>query len=145
MSLKNLVERELISCQPDTTIRRVAQMMEKENVGAVLITENGKPRGIVTDRDLIIRCLSQAMNCENKPVREVMTTPVDTVNFNSGVYDVIQVMKKNEIRRVPIVDDQGNAVGLLSFGDLFQLLGKEINDLTVAAGPEKPKIVQQAA
>ena len=145
MSLRNLLNRKLVSCAPDTTVRRAAKLMEKEDVGAILVLFGGKPIGILTDRDIVVQCVSQGLDCEERPVSDIMSETVNTVNIDSGIYDVIRLMKKNKVRRTPVIDENGKAVGFLSFGDIFQLLSQEIADLSECAVPEDPKIIQRAA
>lgn len=145
MSLTSLLERKLVCCSPETSIQQAAQSMQDKNVGAVLVVTDEKPLGIVTDRDIVLRCVVPGVNCATEPVSKIMTKKLSTATVNDGIYDIIRVMKQNEVRRVPIVDLAGKAVGLLSFGDILQLLGKEFNDLTSSSTSEEPKLVQRAA
>ncbi|MBI4405818.1 MAG: CBS domain-containing protein [Deltaproteobacteria bacterium] len=145
MSLQNLLTKKLISCSPSSSIQMAAGLMEKENVGAVVIVgeRDGGPVGIVTDRDIAIRCVARGMDA-NQNVSEVMTTEVETVSDDEGIYDIIHTMKRSEVRRVPVVDKAGKCIGLLSFGDVFELLGRELSDLLPVTAPEKPKLVKQS-
>ena len=145
MSLHNILEKKVVSCTTDTSIKNVATLMENENVGAILVLEDGKPKGIITDRDIVVRCVVKGMDCLATSAKDMMTEKVACVDIDSGLYDVVQVMRRNKIRRVPVVDSSGKAVGLLSFSDIYQFLAKEMGDLSEPLAPEKPKIVQQAA
>jgi signal-transduction protein with cAMP-binding, CBS, and nucleotidyltransferase domain len=145
MALDTLLKKKLISCQPDSSIKKVAEMMDEENVGAVLVVEDGEPRGIITDRDIVVRCVVNGMDCMKGTAKEIMTEPVECVGVRDGIFDVVETMKDKKVRRIPVVDDDGKAVGLISFGDVFQLLSKEIEDLAAPTVPEKTKIVEQAA
>ena len=145
MSLRTLIKKNLISCQPDESVENVAALMERENVGAVLVIENEKPVGIVTDRDIVLRCISQKKDCESISAREVMTSPVDTISHECGLFDVTVCMRDKNIRRLPVVDASGKAVALISMGDVFQLIAQELGNLSFPATPEEPKIVAQAA
>jgi CBS domain-containing protein len=107
-------------------------MMRDENVGAILVLEGGKPAGIITDRDLVLRCISEREDYTEKPVREFMTEDVECVGLDEGIQNVVERMRDGEIRRVAVVDDAGRAVGLLSFGDIFALLAREMGDLSTA-------------
>ena len=144
MALDNLIEKKLISCSPSTPVMEAAKLMESEDVGAVLITENDEPVGILTDRDIVIRCFVKG-KFEDVTVSEIMTANPETVKLSDGIFDVIQVMKRSEVRRVPVVDNKGKACGLVSFGDIFQLLGQEISMLCENLTPDKPKIDKAAA
>lgn len=145
MSLLNMVEKKIVSCTSQSSIKDVANLMEKENVGSILVVENEKPIGIITDRDIVVRCIVKGLDCAGTKVKEMMTGKVETVNVNSGIYDVVQVMKKNKVRWVPVVDDSGKVKGLLSFSEVYQLLAKELSDLSESVSPEEPKIAAQAA
>ena len=123
-------QKPLITCQPGQSIQSVARLMEKHNVGCVVVVEQGVPRGIVTDRDLLLRALSKepAISVAD-PVRLVMTSPVKTITLKSGLHDAISIMKDSQIRRLPVVNSLGEAVSIVTFSDLYALIAHEINDL----------------
>jgi CBS domain-containing protein len=104
--------------------------MEKHNVGCVVVVEQGVPKGIVTDRDLLLRALSKepAISVAD-PVRLVMTSPVKTITLKSGLHDAISIMKDSQIRRLPVVNSLGETVSIVTFSDLYALIAHEINDL----------------
>lgn len=146
MPIGKYIKRELVSVTPDQSIQDVADLMKEKDVGAVLVCdEDGRPEGIITDRDIVLRCVSEGAECEETTAEEVMTEAVDTVDAESGLMDIIRCMKENEVRRVPIVDEEGKAVGLVSFGDVLELLVMELKDLAVPASPDDPKIDKEAA
>lgn len=145
MPLQELIDKNLVTCSPDAPIKQVAILMKDRNVGCVLVTEDGFPSGIVTDRDLVIRCVCEGVECDQVPVRDVMTHSVETVSLTEGINDVIRCMKGEEIRRVVVVDDAGRAIGLLSFGDMVNLLARELNDLTTATSDAKAEDLAKAA
>jgi IMP dehydrogenase len=120
----------LITCEPGQSIQAVAKLMDKHNVGSVVIVEQGVPKGIVTDRDLLLRALSREPSISvADPVRLVMTSPVKTITLKSGLHDAISIMKESQIRRLPVVNSLGQAVGIVTFSDLYALIAHEINDL----------------
>ena len=110
MSLHNMLERKVISCAPQSTIKEVAELMDRENVGSILVLQKGMPLGIITDRDIVVRCVVKGLDCAETTVKEMMTDKVETVDVDGGIYDVIQAMKKHKIRRVPVVDSSGRAI-----------------------------------
>lgn len=129
MALHRYIEKNLVACSPDATVIDVAHLMKTHDVGAIVVTEDGFPSGIVTDRDLALRCASDDFKCANDSVRDYMTQSVETVTLDQGIQDVIRVMKSEEIRRVVVVDDSGKAISLLSFGDMISLLTRELDRL----------------
>lgn len=130
MPLRDIIKDSVISCTKDASISDVADLMKTNDVGAVLIVDSGeKPVGIVTDRDIVVRCIAEDVKV-SEPVESIMTGTVDTVSWNSGLQDVIAHMRDKKVRRIPVVDDQGKAVGLVSFGDVFGLIAKEMSELS---------------
>jgi CBS domain-containing protein len=140
-----MVPRELVVCAPDDSVEKVANLMKDGNVGAVLVEANGRPVGIVTDRDLVVRCLALGADPTRMTAEVAMSAPVETVPETAGIYEVAAIMSRTCARRVPIVDRKGRAVGLLSFDDLFELLAAEIDALNRAVRPAVPKLSPSAA
>jgi signal-transduction protein with cAMP-binding, CBS, and nucleotidyltransferase domain len=130
MSLRDVIDENLVSCNSETPISEVADLMKDEDVGAVVVVdENRKPIGIVTDRDIVVRCISESRD-PNTPVGTIMTASVASVGIDAELHDVVRVMKERGVRRIPVVDQNSFAVGLISFGDLFGLIAKEMSELS---------------
>jgi CBS domain-containing protein len=146
MPLSQFVKKDIVTAKPEQKIRDVAELMRSENVGAILVAdESGKPLGMITDRDIVLRCVCDGADCSTTMAEEVMTEDLETVPVSAGIKDVLECMKASQIRRVPIVDESGKAVALLSFGDLFSMLATEIGALAEVTKPEYVKIDRLAA
>lgn len=143
MSLSKFLEKRLVSCPPDANIQEVADLMDSENVGSVLIVEHGRPIGILTDRDIVVRCVTSGADCSEAQAREYMSSAVETISADAGFFEVIRKMRDTGVRRLPVVDHKGAAIGLISATDIMQLLGEEIHDLSSPLSPDEPKIVRQ--
>lgn len=142
MPLREIINESLVSCSLDTPICDVADLMKDKDVGAVLITENDRPVGIVTDRDIVLRCVCDELELTT-PVEQIMTKTVESVHIDDGIQDVVRCMKDKKIRRIPVVDDSEKAVGLISFGDIIGLLAKEMGELSfTTAVPSSSKITK---
>jgi signal-transduction protein with cAMP-binding, CBS, and nucleotidyltransferase domain len=102
--------------------------MERENVGAVVVTEAERPVGIVTDRDLALAVCVRGVSREEH-VQNVMTCPVSTISKDEGVYDATQQLMEQAVRRLPLVDETGGLVGLVSLDDLLLLLSRELQNM----------------
>jgi CBS domain-containing protein len=139
--LRDIISPNLVTIRPDADVREVAELMDSRNVGSVLVLEGGKPVGIVTDRDIVVRCLSQSKTpVENFKVSDVMTESLHTVRDTEGFYDVIKKMRDEKIRRMPVVNDQGKPVGIITFGDVIGILAKALAGIastTTAVGEEE--------
>jgi CBS domain-containing protein len=107
----------LATCAPDTNVTDVAAIMRDRDIGDVLIVEDGKLRGIVTDRDLTLQALTGQDDPTQTPIHKYMSTKVVTGEPGWDLEQVINVMAKHQIRRLPIVQD-GKLVGIISLGDV---------------------------
>jgi CBS domain-containing protein len=115
--------RELMSEQPitlttATPIIEAARRMRAANVGSVVIEEDGRPCGIVTDRDIAVRAVADGRDPERTPVSEICSKELTTVSPEDDLDRAIQVMREKAIRRLLVVDNRNQTVGILSLGDL---------------------------
>ena len=133
MNLSELFRSQVVTAEPQESVRSVAQKMKSGGVGAVVVVQTGKVVGIVTDRDLVIRAIAGVGSVDG-PVADVMTRDVVTIWDDQGVFNATQYIRGRKIRRIPIVDRQEKLVGMLSADDLFALLARET--LNVAEGLE---------
>ena len=145
MPLRNILAKNLITCKPETGVRDVARLMKEKEVGAILVIEQKKPIAIVTDRDLALRCLTDLKDISLMTAEDVMSGGVETVSDDEGIYDVIEKMRRSRVRWVPVVNAVGEAVGILSFDDIFELIAEEVGAMKEVVRPREPKLVDQAA
>ncbi len=125
--IKSIVREQVVSASPDISITDLAQLMEEENVGSVVIVEEEQPRGIVTDRDITIEVVAHDQDPTSMTAADVMNENLVTVDVESGIFDVIRTMKEASVRRIPAVDPDGNLAGIVAFDDFVILLGRELN------------------
>lgn len=107
-----------VTVEPQASVTSVARMMRDEDVGAVLVTEGERLRGLVSDRDLVVRALAGGGDPNRTTVAEACSEDLVTVGPDDDLTLVVQVMREHAIRRVPVVDDDQHAVGIVSLGDL---------------------------
>ena len=118
MLVSELMNDNVISIAPEESASRAARLFFRYNVGAVPVcTDDRKLRGIVTDRDIVLRCVAAENDPETTPVREIMSKSVITVAPSDDVREAARRMAQGQIRRVPVVDG-GKLVGMLSLGDM---------------------------
>ncbi len=115
--VNEVMTRTLATCTPDANIAHVAALMRDYDVGDVLVVENGKLRGIVTDRDLALQALSGKHNPQLTPIRKIMSTKIITGEPNWSMKQAAKSMARHQIRRLPIVQD-GRLVGIVSLADV---------------------------
>jgi signal-transduction protein with cAMP-binding, CBS, and nucleotidyltransferase domain len=128
MSLGKLLVRKAVKVQPKDSLATAAKLMEKENVGAVVVAEAERPVGIVTDRDLALATCVHGASADAH-VQSVMTCPVSTIREDEGLFDATQQMMELAVRRLPVVDQLERLVGLISLDDLLLLLSRELHNV----------------
>lgn len=133
--MQSFFTREVITAEPDDMIADVSIQMEKHNVGAVVVVEQQRPVGIITDRDIAIAMGAHGL-APNTRAQQVMTCPVATVGQHDGIAKATQRIRETAARRLPVIDEVGRLVGLVSLDDLLLLLSRELNNLAQGIRPE---------
>ncbi len=104
---------------PETPVQEAARLMQSEDTGVLPVVENQQSRilvGVVTDRDLALRVVAEGKTSAS--VRDAMSSGVKTAKPDDNVKDVMDLMAREQVRRVPIVDDRGMVVGIVSQADV---------------------------
>jgi CBS domain-containing protein len=118
MKCDELMTKDPSCCVPTDTAFDAAQLMKSENVGSIPIVDGQKLVGIVTDRDLAMKVVAEGLDPKAKKVQDVMTTDIVSCHTGASVDDVIALMEKHQVRRIPIVDDQDRLVGIVAQADI---------------------------
>jgi CBS domain-containing protein len=106
-------------CTPSTTLDQVAKMMVANDCGEIPIVDaSDQPVGVVTDRDIVCRVVAAGKNPMAYTAETCMTQPVVTVQENAPLEEVVATMEKHQIRRVPVVDEDGCCAGIISQADV---------------------------
>jgi CBS domain-containing protein len=105
---------------PDVTLAEAAKKMRDLDVGIIPVVEEGNRRlkGVITDRDIAIRAVAEGRDVNSTRVADCMTDDVETCNKNDSVREVLEVMKREQVRRVPITDRDGRLVGIIAQADV---------------------------
>jgi CBS domain-containing protein len=115
MELRDIMTSNIETCGPSTNITKVAGLMKSLGVGSIPVSENGELKGIVSDRDIVIRCVANG-NIEGT-VSDVMTLDPVTGTPDMTIDEAKKLMSEHQVRRLPVLDN-GNVVGIVSLGDL---------------------------
>jgi CBS domain-containing protein len=135
MKLNDLFTRNVITAGPGEALAEIARRMQEYNVGTVVIVEELRPVGIITDRDLALALGARGLSPQ-APVREVMTRHVLAVPEDTGVLTATRFIQDRKVRRLPVVDREDRLVGLVSLDDLLRWLARELSNLAEGIGPE---------
>ena len=122
MQAREIMSKDPRTVTPDLTVREAAQLMKSEDVGVlpVVEAEGGDKRlvGMVTDRDIAIRVVAEGRTGDEARVRDIMSGNPKTVRENDNVDDVLELMGREQVRRIPVVDDRGTVVGIIAQADI---------------------------
>lgn len=123
MKIQDIMTKDPSCVTPDATVREAAQVMKREDVGIVPVVNGDADKrlvGIVTDRDIAIRCVADGKEGSCR-VRDVMSADdLATCSFGDDVEQVMDAMRTEKVRRIPIVDERGSLVGIVSQADVLR-------------------------
>jgi len=120
MKIRELMSSQVVSIAPDESAAAAARLLSRYNIGALPVC--GRDRriyGIVTDRDIVLRCIAADNDPQTTQVRDIMTGRVVFLSPEDALSDAAEVMRREQVRRLPICE-AGKLVGMLSLGDLAQ-------------------------
>ena len=122
--VKDIMSKSLISADPSTTVFQVAKLMEKGGVGAVLVKKDGKPAGIITDRDYAIKITTEKLSSDTQ-LDKVASYPLETVDSSDSIVKAAGIMSSKKIRKLAVVEDS-KVVGIITSTDLVNLLAEKL-------------------
>ena len=138
MSVREFCSREVVITSSDTGIVEAAQLMRQYHVGDIVIVESGPagnvPIGILTDRDIVVEIIAAQVSPDSLTVADVMSEDLLVAREEDGIWMTLQRMQGKGVRRVPVVGEKGELVGILSIDDVLELLADEINLLAKVTG-----------
>jgi CBS domain-containing protein len=138
---RDIMTRELVVATRDTTVVEASRMMKQEDVGVIPVVEydapagngrsegaernyqdrnyaRGKLTGLITDRDIVVRCVADNKDCASVRAEDIMSVDIYTAKPNDRVVDVIRKMGDKQVRRIPVCNDNGYLVGMISMADV---------------------------
>jgi CBS domain-containing protein len=116
----------LVTAEAEDTVEKSARTMRDRHTGCLVLIRHGRPAGLITDRDLVVRVMAEGRDPATSRIGDFVTYDPITVSVNDGIETAVARMRDHGVRRLPIVDDDGVAVGIVTADDLLILLGGEI-------------------
>jgi len=123
MHIRDVMTANPRTISPDDTIQNAARIMRDEDTGAIPVVENGRPVGMITDRDIVVRTVADGGQT-SRPVRDIVTTGVVCVSPDMSTREANELMSEHQVRRLPVVENN-QLVGIVSLGDLAVKEGKD--------------------
>jgi CBS domain-containing protein len=108
-----------VTASRDMSLKDAALLLTKENVNSLLIVENNQPVGIVTDEDIVRKCVASGLDSRKLKVKDVASTELITINADKDVYDAMSLMREHNIRQLPVVDKE--LLGFLTIKDILKI------------------------
>ncbi len=127
MRIAALMRKPVVTVLPETSMTAAAQLMEKAGVGALLVVDNGRLTGIVTDRDVVVRGLAAGLPGDAR-IDSIMTTEPVTVDVNDDLSTAAKALEERKFRRLPVTE-AGVVVGIVSADDLLLALVTQLSDV----------------
>lgn len=134
--------RDVVFTTRDTTVAAAAKLMRENHVGSIVVVEQmngGKrlPVGIVTDRDIVVEVIAPGLDSETITVGDIMAAELVTVRESEGLLETMEIMRYKGVRRIPVVDAEGQLVGIASIDDLLEVLAEEMTELAKIVARER--------
>lgn len=117
MKVRDIMTPQVEVADYNTSLAQVAEMMKRENVGAIPVCQQDELRGILTDRDIVTKAVAEGKDLASIQVSEIMSTNPVSIKPEADIHEAARLMSNNQIRRLPVVEN-GKLVGMLSLGDL---------------------------
>lgn len=119
----------IITIKPDATMAEAAKLLADQRIGAIVVSEDGrKPAGILSERDIVRQLGDKGAEILSTPISEVMTREVQTCSTGEDALTILERMTAGRFRHLPVVDDEGNMLGVISIGDAVSGRLKELSD-----------------
>lgn len=138
MTVGKVAQRNVVTASRDQSAGNLATVMLEEGVGSVIIQEEGRPVGIVTDRDLAMKVLEPRADPRDVTAAEIMTENPTTVEIDDGIFEATRKMLEAEVRRLPVVDADGAIKGIVTLDDFLVLFTDELSGLAGVVEAESP-------
>jgi CBS domain-containing protein len=143
MSAGEYCNRDVVVITKSESIREAVSLMRKHHVGTVVVVEQkgkiAKPIGILTDRDIVMEVIAEDVDIDLVSVGDIMSLKLVTVDEGTKLLDAISVMRTKGIRRLPVVNNNGSLLGILSVDDIIDLLSEQINNIAKLISIEQSK------
>ncbi len=118
MEVQEIMSRKIVTVSPDENAALAARLLSRYNIGALPVcTREGKLKGMITDRDIVLRCVATGEEPEGTRISNIMTRKVFSISAEDPVEKAASLMAREQIRRLP-VEEKGKVIGMISLGDI---------------------------
>jgi CBS domain-containing protein len=126
----------VVTISPDATVAEAAKLMQSKHIGCLVVIDESRPIGIVTDRDIVLKVVAGEKKPAETAVRKIMTANPTMVNVNYDLLDAVRLMHSRGVRRLPVVDEHRHLLGIITMDDLLTVFSAEVANLAGAVQKE---------
>ena len=128
MKVKQVMHNGVTWVEPDTRVDTLAILMREHDIGAIPVGENDRLVGMVTDRDLVCRCIAVGLDPKATTARDVMTEGIVFCLDKQELDDAARIMEMKKVRRLPVINGKKRMIGMLSLGDVYHRAPDHLSD-----------------
>ena len=140
MKAEDVMAREVVTLDEDVSAKKAAEIMAQEGVSAIIVTSEGKAKGILTERDILKRIVAEDKDSRKTKVKEIMSSPLVTIEPSTDLEKAAHLMFEKKIKNLPVIHDN-RLIGLISLQDICKLQPEILRILRQAM--ETPKNLQK--
>lgn len=139
LSIDEVARGEVCTAERDESVESIVRMMDEKNVGSVVIVEDDSPVGIVTDREIALALLSTSDVVEHT-ADDLLEEDLEVATTDMDAFEVLDAMREKSVRRIPVVDDDGEIVGIVTLDDVLVFLGDNMNTVSETIREQFPNV-----
>jgi CBS domain-containing protein len=139
VSVDDVVAEDVVTVERDTPITTAVGKMAEHDVGSTVVVEDDQPVGVLTDRTVAL-ALEDDPNVAEMSAEELIDDDLISVDASTDIFETLQLMRDEGIRRLPVVDDDGDLQGIVTLDDALVLLGSELDKLATTVQEQSPRL-----
>ena len=143
MLLNSICTMDPVRCSPQTTALEAAQIMRRKHTGDLVVVDDGgdkaAPLGMITDRDIVVEVLAKGLDPALTAVSAVIRTPVVIANESEDISHALELMRVHGVRRLPVVNNEGALIGIITADDILRNLAADANLLVDVVSREQAR------
>jgi len=116
--VRDVMTKDVRVVRPDTSVKEVVATMNKLDIGSIVVVQGERPVGIITERDILKRIVEPCLDPETVTARQIMTSPVVTIDENASINEAAKLMAKKGVKRLLVTRNNDELVGIITFTDI---------------------------
>lgn len=135
--VRDVMTKNVKVVRPDTSVKEVVATMNKFNIGSIVVVQGERPVGIITERDILRRIVEPCIAPETLTARQIMTSPVVSIDENTSIDEAARLMAKKGVKRLLVTRNNDQLVGILTFTDIVTKVPEMLTILEELVRPHK--------